>query len=57
MKSLMETFVGSLRAIVLFAYCADLALGAGSASLQQQHDVIFQCVLILFPSVQVSYDP
>lgn len=54
----METFVGSLRAIVLFAYCADLALGAGLASLQQQqHDVIFQCVLILFPSVQVSYDP
>ena len=53
----METFVGSLHAIVLFAYCADLALGAGSASLQQQHDVIFQCVLILFPSVQVSYDP
>jgi hypothetical protein len=34
MKSLMETFVGSLLAIVLFAYCADLALGAGSASLQ-----------------------
>jgi hypothetical protein len=34
MKSPMETFVGSVRAIVLFAYGADLALGAGSASLQ-----------------------